>query len=550
VRELLMLLQWSAAATSHADWSLNLVEPLLSKLPESFRHDTLKLVLEVFTSADDRLSGVVRLVSTSVLKIVENPFLLRIALAAKLRGLSVSVLTADSQGAATAFNLTVSGTSGGLAVSAGQREASSGAAWTVEAWSGRDATSSPDWVDRSNRNLRAVPVTIPDTPQSSALADAADNETAGEKSVTDLFGDLIALRDLQPRTHQVRALDQLRVPLDLAAPFVPRKSELDYARVVRSFVDDLVGQTARIIYVGDTIFNDGSVICNLESNKPDSVFGFLCNEKGFATVDDFILGPIYFAKRWRSLVPFARECQKRGIPIDANTVGLFDLDQTVYAAKGRDDGPLHQARWDAIQAFLKNTIPAYKFEPEAAERIYRQFDRDEYHRITRDNMDYVVLLVLAVAAGLCDAREIDSFAASSENSISSLTELLHARALARRGHEQIDDVLEVIRAVHYNTLAGDQTPCKDFRQYECHFTALRMRSQQDGDGAGRIVLNREVVDFVHFLKEKGARVFAVSDRPVEAAVIEQDYQRDTEDLMSIPMPIIGVPIANALKNIR
>ena len=162
-------------------------------------------------------------------------------------------------------------------------------------------------------------------------------------------------------------------------------------------------------------------------------------------------------------------------------------------------------------------------------------------------MDYVVLLVLAIASGLCDAEEIESFAASDNNSIASLTELLHQRALARQGHEDLGEVVNVIRAVHYNTVAQDQTPCKEFRRYECLSTGKYMRAQGN-DPQNRIFLNREVVDFIQFLKNRGARVFAVSDRPVEAAVAE-DENGTTEDLMRIRMQTSGYPIYRLFEGI-
>jgi hypothetical protein len=177
---------------------------------------------------------------------------------------------------------------------------------------------------------------------------------------------------------------------------------------------------------------------------------------------------------------------------------------------------------------------------------YREFDQDRYHHITRDNMDYVVLLVLAVAAGLCDAGEIQAFAASHDNSISSLTELIHQRALLRRGHEEVEGILDVIKAVYYNTLAGDQTPCKEFRRYECRATASRMRGEK---GRGRVFLNREVVDVIRFLRQRGAHVLAVSDRPVEAALIEEE-DGTKEDLMSIPMKVVGFSIYDSLHHIE
>lgn len=227
---------------------------------------------------------------------------------------------------------------------------------------------------------------------------------------------------------------------------------------------------------------------------------------------------------------------------------MFDLDQTVYAAKGRDDEPLVRARWDATRVYLEDIVPQYKFDAERAEALYREFDRDDYHSVTRDNLDYVVLLVLAVASGLADATEIRDYASSSRPSIAALAEELRRRASMRVGHEDMARVLDAVKAVYYNTLAGDQTPCKDFRRYECLSMAERMRrAGPDGD-AERIYLNREVVEVIQFLKRAGVHLMAVSDRPVEAAVVEgdDDVSQGTTDLMTVPMTVRGVSILDAL----
>jgi hypothetical protein len=548
-QELASLVQWTGTSVGKVTWTSEIAEGAFSDLPQKLREDSAMLFLELLEKGIATLSGDVRLYSRSILKIVENSALLRLALRGTERGLSVRLITGNNLESSPPFKIALSGTSGGISITADIEESQQRSAWIINAWSGDSKSSHLIETYPSAPGLREVVVTVPakaDGVQDQSPEPYTEGISRETGSVADLFSDYICLRDLQPRTSSIRGLDALRDSLKLAAPFVPRKSEPDYARVVGSFVNELVGPDARIIYVGDTVFNDGSVICNLDAFLPGSTFGFLCNEKGFGGAQDFILGPVYFAQQWRSLVSFARECRSRNIHFDQNTVALFDLDQTVYAAKGRDDKALHQARWDAIQSFLRDTIPSYKYDAKQAERIYRQFDRDEYHHVTRDNMDYVVLLVLAVAAGLCDVREIEAFAASRENTISALTELLHTRALARQGHEKIEDVLNVIRAVHYNTLAGDQTPCKDFRRYECRATALRMRASDEGEDVGRICLNREVVDFIRYLKEHNAKVFAVSDRPVEAALVEEEADGQREDLMSIAMPIIGFPIYNHL----
>lgn len=244
---------------------------------------------------------------------------------------------------------------------------------------------------------------------------------------------------------------------------------------------------------------------------------------------------------------FVAQLQKSGFVLGSSTVAFFDLDQTVYAAKGRDDEPLRLARWEAIRAFLADTLGEESFDETRARAVYREFDQDAYHAITRDNMDYVVLLVLAVASGLSDSGEVREFGRSAHNDIGTLTAELYHRASRPRSHDKNRRLVDLIRAIHYNTLAGDQTPCKDFRTYECVHTAARMGGDATLQPAGRICLNREVVDLIDFLQSRGCLTMAISDRPPEAA--SAVHLGVEVDLMKIAMPLIGEPVSDSLRSV-
>ncbi len=532
----------SVAATGRSvPCRITVSDRLLHKLSEPVRAETLSLLFGLLDSDETPIQGGVQILASSYLNAAQDSKLLRVLARAVARGLSVELVVPDD-GDRAAVSLAISDDSDGVQVEAHLADGTGGAAWVVELRSRDQSPSATVTAPEPSTFRKTVPFSLPATSVRNGAGSAsidAKSDKSPIASITDLFGDLISLRDLEPRSPKVRGLGELRQELGLAAPFVPRKSDPEYARVVASFAQDVAGPHPTIIYVGDTVFNDGTAICGLEESSPGSVYGFLCNERGFGIPDDFTVGPIYFAKKWRSVNRFVEDALHHGLSIDKGTVGFFDLDQTVYAAKGRDDEPLRIARWKALLAFLKDSIPPHRFDPAQAERIYRHLDQDSYHRITRDNMDYVALFVLAVSAGLCDAPEIEEFAASPENSIASLTERLYQRARARKGHEEIDGVIDEIRRVYLNTLNGDQTPCKGFRRYECEETAVAMRGAANIDVGARITLNHEVVDLVVFLRDRGVHVFALSDRPIEAAVVETD-DGAAEDLMSIPMPATGM----------
>ncbi len=382
------------------------------------------------------------------------------------------------------------------------------------------------------------------------VATASDEERGPGLSVADLFGDNIMLRDFEPRADSLDGIDVFRRDLGWDSIYVPRKNEPEYARALLRIMGGAdANGPEQIVYVGDTLLNDGGAIRGLQAHGPrNNVWGFLCGATKAKPDSDFALGQIYFGAAWISLVAFLTHAQSEGLVLDERAWVLFDLDQTVYAAKDRDDEPLVRARWDAARAYLEQVVPGYKFDASRAEALYREFDRDDYHPVTRDNLDYVVLLVLAVASGLADATEIRDYASSSRPTIAALAEELRRRASMRVGHEDIAAVLDAVKAVYYNTLAGDQTPCKDFRRLECLAMAARMRGDVMGDIEDRIVLNREVVDVIRVLQRTGAHLFAVSDRPLEAAVAlpETDDESGETDLMTIRMLTRGVPLSGAL----
>jgi hypothetical protein len=503
---------------------------------DTFADESIAMVLGWLPDGTSQQRGSLFLVLASEADLMKDSEYLALALRARRAGWRVAVGTSAEDRPILLVQL---GTKDG-AVSLSASQPSNSAANTSVIRFGPAADGAPPasgtWQEVH------IPAVIP----TDLIRDDDTRTTNTSLTVSDLFGDLILLRDLEPRAPTLDGIGALRAELGWDPIYIPRKSEPDYARALTRIIAGVTpGGPEQIIYVGDTLLNDGGAIRGLQHfGPPGGVWGFLCGAtRGSDT--DFVVGRVYYGARWSSLAPFLRSAAAEGLALGERTYALFDLDQTVYAAKGRDDEPLLGARWDAVREYLESIVPSYKFDPSRAETLYREFDDDVYHPVTRDNLDYVVLLVLAVAAGLADASEIGNYSNSSRPSIGALAEELRRRASARIGHEDIGAVLDAIKAIYYNTLAGDQTPCKDFRQFECLAMARRMRGDEViRTGADqRIVLNREVTDLIGFLRSTGTKLIAVSDRPVEAAVVEDDGPGgETTDLMKVPMAVRGVSL--------
>jgi len=370
-------------------------------------------------------------------------------------------------------------------------------------------------------------------------------------SVRDIFGDNIVLRDLEPRNAKIRGLSKIFDKLEIPEGVVPRKNEPVYAAVVESFVHDLCeGQAKGIVYVGDTIFNDGSVIKNLRT-RGHEIVGFICNERKEASLGDFMLGDIILAENWSSIWKALREALRRGISIGPELVAIFDLDQTVYAAKGRHDEPLKRARLEAVHALLRDIVGEPWYDIVRVERLYREFDSDNYHALTRDNQDYVVFLALVGCLGFYDIEDIKKRLADPTASMLVLIEDTMVKVEQLKGHEDVKRIQQLIKEIYFNARAGDQTPCKTFRQGEYCTTYKWMSGDVQGDEtlevSQRIPVTLEIVDLIEFLRAKGVSIFALSDRPVEATEPSETLGLGGKSLLDVSMPVRGIRAAEHLR---
>jgi hypothetical protein len=380
--------------------------------------------------------------------------------------------------------------------------------------------------------------------QNVAIGETVVQEESYRESVTDLFGDNITLRDLEPRAAHVTGLTDMRREQGWDRSYAPRKHDRDYAAVVLRIVEQVMGtRPKQLLYVGDTLLNDGNAMRHLAGQMgKENVWGYIGGATVASDGECLWVGRLCLSSVWRNVVQFIRQAVGEGLAIGPGTVAIFDLDQTVYGAKGREDEQFYGARWEALRAYLETIVPRYRLDLDRAASAYREFDSDDFHVITRDNMDYVVLLVLAVAAGLADAGEIREYAASARPSIVALADELRRRADLRRSYEDVERVLGAIKATYYNSLVGDPTPAKDFRRFETLAVAQRMRAA----GVGAIAITYEIYDLIRWLRLSRMPVMAFSDRPVEGTVIGEGDEAGPIDLLKIPMLVRGESIQRLL----
>ncbi|HZJ12339.1 MAG TPA: hypothetical protein VFD26_06765 [Methyloceanibacter sp.] len=356
--------------------------------------------------------------------------------------------------------------------------------------------------------------------------------------MADLFGSAIVLRDMNPRGGVLAGAAAMRGDTVRRAAWPPRKRDAGYADALLGLIERH-GEPGGIVYVGDSLLQDGAAIRGLRrAGPPGRVWGFLCCPGVLPAEQGETADGIFLGSEWGSLSAFVESAQEDGLRFGPDIWVLFDLDHTVYGAKGRNDEPLERARSEAVCTYVKSKIPAASFELTRAKRLYSEFEQDRYRDLTQDNLDYVVVLVLAVLCGLADIGAVREYARLADSGIALVIERILSRVSLRADLKASPEALTALEGARLGAVAGNPTPCKEVRRHECLATAEAMLS--GADDAERICLNREVVDLLDAVVSAGAQVLAVSDRPVEAAVAECGVEG--VDLMNIPMPIRGEPL--------
>jgi hypothetical protein len=120
-------------------------------------------------------------------------------------------------------------------------------------------------------------------------------------------------------------------------------------------------------------------------------------------------------------------------------------------------------------------------------------------------------------------------------------------------YEPMAPAVDRVRDVFFNTNIGDQTPFKTFREIEYFTTHSRML--QEGEEAitevshSHIVLDREVLELINFMKRQGSLVLVMSDRPIESAEPDQQVYPDAQSLLEILMSPLGSTIESHLNEL-
>lgn len=345
----------------------------------------------------------------------------------------------------------------------------------------------------------------------------------GLTSLHEFLGENVIYRRLVPLDCRLPALADLRAPLGLENGVVPRKAQADYGRVVVEMLRqartvDLPGAAIeRVLYIGDTALNDGTAFRNICAAGGWPGWCFI----GRDTLDQpsrvDVDGSLYVANRWSALSDFLRFVEGQGFVLDREVAVVIDLDKTAIGARGRNDQVINAARIEGVQRTVSDLLGT-AFDEDAFQPAYDELNQSAYYGLTADNQDYVAYICLMLGAGVFELHTVVDEVRS--GAMARFTDFI-GEVQCRR-----PELEPGLRSIHDDVWtcvqAGDPTPFKAFRYSEYLTTVARF-----GDTsllsttqalAQRIVVTQEVREAALALRDRGALIFGLSDKPDEASV--------------------------------
>jgi len=305
---------------------------------------------------------------------------------------------------------------------------------------------------------------------------------------------------------------------------VPRKAQAAYGRVVAEMLRRARALTRpgaeirRLVYIGDTRLNDGTAFQNLCAAGGWPGWAFIGRDEVSSPLRTGAEGRLFIANRWSALPRFVQFLQEAGFALDEGTAVVIDMDKTFVGARGRNDRVIDQARVEGVRRTVAGLLGP-QFDEAAFRAAYNQLNKPAYHAFTADNQDYLAYICLILGAGLHD---LDSVVGDLERGDVAHFRDFIARVQARRSKLAATGLLPVHDEVWRAFQAGDPTPFKAFRYNEYLTTVARFGDLRGATAqevlARRITITQEVRAAALTLRQRGALIFGLSDKPDEASV--------------------------------
>lgn len=334
---------------------------------------------------------------------------------------------------------------------------------------------------------------------------------SGPAALADLLGDFVAYRSLRPVDARVQYTPPTILPRKIDGAYAPLV--VDLLRAARAVEDD--GAISQVIIIGDSVASDGALYTHLRPML-DSVHGVIVDESGMGREVNETETGLALATRWELLPRWAANLRARGLVVDSHTAILLDIDKTLLGARGRNAGVIDLARKAAMQGTIREVSGAVWDQSKFAE-AHSTFNHARFHPFTGDNQDYVAVLCLIAAHNLIPAvtlaRKIEAGVVPDLRCV--LDNVLDMPSV-------VGQVREILLKIARRVRAGDPTPFKEFREREYTETIARMHLPADLAMNERLqtelCITGEVWSLAQEWRRQGALLFAVSDKPDEAAL--------------------------------
>ena len=357
----------------------------------------------------------------------------------------------------------------------------------------------------------------------------------GRTNVAEFLGDFMVYRGLNPCDSRLPQLNELLVQAGLDTGRMPRKHELDYARLVAALLrharrlDVPRSELRRLIFIGDTRLSDVGAFQNLCQVGGWQGLVFIGGENRqpvLLTIEQTSIGyPLYLANRWVLLEEFERRRQELGFAMDETTAVVLDLDKTTLGARGRNAPVIDRVRVQAVRQTVAGLL-GESFDPAAFQTAYSRLDQPEFHLFTADNQDYLAYICLVLGSGYLPLADLLNRLQSGE--MHTFDQFI---AEVEANQSRLPEALRAIHAeIYTNVQRGDPTPFKAFRRNEYRLTAGQMGCLPDDSPVStilteEIVITQEVREMALEWKNQGALLFGLSDKPDEASLPTPELAR-------------------------
>lgn len=380
----------------------------------------------------------------------------------------------------------------------------------------------------------------------------------GRAKLSDYFGDLVIYRNLEPLDRRIQGRRAASYKMEIPADVVPRKQDRDYAKAAVWIAKQAAqkvrrssGQLAELLFLGDTLYNDGRAYANMVGVTEWAGSCFIGGEKlKDAPVAEIGDGNVYSANRWAAISDWMKWVLEQGLHVDQRTVVIVDIDKTALGAKGRNDQVINEARLEGIYRTM-DLVLGDNFDRGTFENDYNELNRSRYHFLTEDNQDYLAYICMALNAGLFDHAEVlREIQNGSVDNFEQFIRLVNSRMMfGGVGGESLRQAHEAVSA---SVLNGDPTPFKRFRRQEFITTVERMGNMPDNTPVaelldGEITLTNEVCEVTEWLLGRGCLLLCMSDKPDEASRPDPHYSPDLPPVHQAETHRVGTSIAEELK---